>query len=135
MGKMNVRYVGNLKTEATHLDTGTTLVTAAPKDNQGDGSTFSPTDLLCTSLASCKLTIMGIKARSLGIDIDGVEVEIQKIMTAEAPRKIQEIVLTFRWNGIDRQITTEQMESLKRSALHCPVALSLDPSVKKTIHW
>jgi len=135
MGKMNVRYLGNLKTEATHLDTGSTLVTSAPKDNQGDGSTFSPTDLLCTSLASCKLTVMGIKARSLGVDIDGVEVEIQKIMTAEAPRKIQEIVLTFRWNGVDRQITPEQMESLKRSALHCPVALSLDPSVKKTLHW
>jgi putative redox protein len=135
MAQMNVTYVGNLKTEALHRDSGSTLITAAPKDNNGDGSTFSPTDLLCTSLASCKLSIMAIKARALQVKIEGVEVEVQKIMSQQPPRKIQEIVLTFNWNGADQAITAEQMESLKRSALQCPVALSLDPAVKQTVNW
>jgi putative redox protein len=135
MTQMKVTYTGNLKTEAVHHDSGSKLVTAAPKDNNGDGSTFSPTDLLCTSLASCKLTIMAIKARALEVPFEGVEVAVQKIMTPQPPRKIQEIVLTFNWNGLDQKITPEQMESLKRSAKQCPVALSLDPSVKQTVNW
>ncbi len=132
---MQVHYLGDLRTEATHYDSGIKIITDAPKDNQGKGEAFSPTDLLCTSLASCKLTIMGIKARSMNIDLKGLTVGIQKIMTIEPPRKIAEIVLTFDWKGIDKKITTEQMDSLKRSALACPVALSLDASVKKTLHW
>lgn len=135
MGSMTVQYLGNLRTQATHLDSKNQIITDAPKDNQGNGEAFSPTDLLCTSLASCKLTIMGIKAKALNVDISGIKVSIEKIMTAAPPRKIAEIVLTFDWNGLDQKMTTEQMDSLKRSALACPVALSLDPSVKKTIHW
>ena len=135
MSLMNVKYLGNLKTEGTHNDSGAVIQTSAPKDNQGEGDRFSPTDLLCASLASCKLTIMGIKAKSLGVDLNGVEIGIQKIMTSSPPRKIAEIILKFKWNGADQKITTEQMDSLKRSAELCPVALSLDPSVKKTIHW
>lgn len=135
MAQMNVTYLGDLRTEATHLDSGSTLLTDAPKDNQGKGEKFSPTDLLCTSLASCKLTIMGIKARALGVNIDGVKVDIQKIMTQSPPRRVAEIVLTFHWNGVDQAITKEQMDSLKRSAEMCPVALSLSPEVKKTVHW
>ncbi len=132
---MKVKYLGNLKTEGLHQDSGAVIQTSAPKDNQGEGDRFSPTDLLCASLASCKLTIMGIKAKSLGLDLNGVEMGIQKIMTSAPPRKIAEIVLTLNWNGADEVITPEQMESLKRSAEQCPVALSLDPSVKKTVHW
>jgi putative redox protein len=134
MSLMKVNYVGNLRTEAVHLDSNNQIITDAPKDNQGNGEAFSPTDLFCTSLASCKLTIMGIKARSLEIDMNGVEITIQKIMQA-APRKISEIVLTFNWNGLDKKITTEQMEQLKRAALACPVALSIDPAIKKTLNW
>jgi putative redox protein len=135
MPKFNVRYDGNLKATSTHEDSGTKLVTAAPKDNQGDGSSFSPTDLLCVSLATCKLTTMGIKAKSIGVNIDGVEMKVQKIMTSTPPRKIAEIAIQTNWNGRDKDITPEQMESLKRSAHHCPVALSLDPSVKINITW
>ncbi|NDF15403.1 OsmC family peroxiredoxin, partial [bacterium] len=104
-------------------------------DNQGNGERFSPTDLLCTSLATCTLTIMGIKARSLGVDMKGVKIGIQKIMSKEPPRRVSEIVLNFDWNGLLLKITPEQLESLKRSALSCPVALSLHPEVKKTLHW
>ena len=135
MANMNVIYTGELKTKATHLDSGSTMITAAPKDNNGDGSTFSPTDLLCTSLASCKLTIMAIKARAMDIAFEGVEVSVQKIMTQQPPRKIAEVILTFDWHGLDQRITPEQLESLKRSAKQCPVALSLDASVVQTTNW
>ena len=135
MAQMKVKYLGSLRTEATHLDSGNQIQTDAPKDNQGKGEKFSPTDLLCTALASCKLTIMGIKAQALNITLDGVTVDVQKIMSATPPRKVAEIILNFNWNGLDQKITPEQMESLKRAALACPVAQSLDPSVKKTLNW
>lgn len=135
MSQMKVQYLGNLRTEATHLESGTVIQTDAPKDNQGNGEKFSPTDLMCTSLASCKLTIMGIKARALGVSIDGVTVDIQKIMTQSPPRRVAEVVLKFNWNGVKEKITPEQMESLKRSAEACPVALSLHPEVKITKQW
>jgi putative redox protein len=135
MSKMKARYLGTLRCEADHADSGTRILTDAPKDNQGQGSQFSPTDLLCTSLATCKLTIMGIKAKALGIDLNGVGVGITKIMSAAPPRRVAEIILEFDWNGLDTRITPEQMESLKRSAQACPVALSLHPEVKKTLIW
>lgn len=134
MSLMNVSYLGELRTKAIHHDSKNELLTDAPKDNQGKGEAFSPTDLFCTSLASCKLTIMGIKARSLGIEMEGVSIEIQKIMQAN-PRKIAEIILTFNWNGLDQRISGEELEQLKRSALACPVALSLSSEIKKTINW
>lgn len=135
MSLMNVKYVGNLKTDARHDDSGTIIHTSAPKDNQGDGASFSPTDLMCISLASCKITTMAIKARSLNVNLDNVEISVQKIMSSTAPRKVAEIIMKFNWHGADKAITPEQMESLKRSAELCPVSLSLDPGVKKTIHW
>ncbi len=134
MGQMKAEYLGNFRTKALHLDSNSTLITDAPKDNQGLGEAFSPTDLLCTSLASCKLTIMGIKAKSLGLELTGVSIDIEKKM-AQAPRRVEEIVLTFHWNGLDKKIQPEHLESLKRAALACPVALSLDPNIKKTINW
>ena len=135
MPLMKVVYSGGLRCEAVHLDSGTRIETDAPKDNQGNGERFSPTDLLCTSLATCKLTIMGIKAKALGVDLSGVGVGITKIMISAPPRRVAEIILEFDWNGLDTRITPEQMESLKRSAQACPVALSLHPEVKKTLIW
>lgn len=134
MGQMQAEYLGNFRTKAQHLDSKATLITDAPKDNQGLGEAFSPTDLLCTSLASCMLTIMGIKAKSLGIEMAGVNIDIEKKM-AQAPRRVEEIVLSFHWNGVDKKIQPEHLESLKRAGLACPVALSLDPNIKKTINW
>ena len=135
MAQMNAKYLGSLRCEAHHLDSGSVILTDAPKDNQGNGGKFSPTDLLCTSLATCKLTIMGIKARALEIDMSGVSVKITKIMTSAPPRRVAEVILEFNWNGLLEKITPEQLESLKRSAMSCPVALSLHPEIKKTIHW
>lgn len=134
MHQMSVVYQGNFRTEATHLDSKNTLITDAPKDNQGQGEAFSPTDLLCTSLASCMLTIAAMKARSLGIEMQGVSIQVEKKMRA-SPRKVAEIILTYDWNGLPQKISVQHLEELKQAALNCPVYLSLDSGVKKTLVW
>ena len=137
MSLMKVEYQGGYHTQALHIDSKTQIETDAPKDNQGRGESFSPTDLLATSLASCKLTIMAMKAKTLGLEeeMKGIEVQVQKIMTKSPPRKVAEIVLTFDWKGMDKKISTENLEALKQAAKTCPVALSLDPSVVQTMVW
>jgi putative redox protein len=134
MHQMEVHYKGSYRTEALHLDSQNKLITDAPKDNQGNGEAFSPTDLLCTSLASCMLTIAAMKGRNLGFELGDVTVKVQKKMSA-SPRKVSEVVMTFNWNGLDQKISHESFEALKEAALNCPVALSLDQSVKKTMIW
>lgn len=134
MHQMTIQYRGGFRTEAQHLESQNQIITDAPKDNQGQGQAFSPTDLLSTSLASCMLTIMAMRAKSLGIEFPEVSVELQKKMTA-SPRKVGEIVLRFDWKGLDQQISKDELATLKEAGLNCPVALSLDPSVVKTLHW
>ncbi len=134
MSLMTIKYQDNFRTQATHLDSKNQIITDAPKDNQGNGEAFSPTDLLSTSLASCMLTIMAMKARSLNLEFGGIEVKLEKKMVA-APRKVGEIVLHFDWKGLDQRLTSEQLGQLKDAGLNCPVYLSLSPEVKKTIHW
>lgn len=134
MHQMKVVYQGDLRTEAIHLDSKNIIHTDAPKDNQGKGEAFSPTDLMSTSLANCMLTIQAMKAKSLGFDLGAVSIEVQKKMQAN-PRKVSQIVLRFDWNGLDRKISSEHLSLLKEAALNCPVALSLDPSVQKTLVW
>lgn len=134
MHQMEVRHLGSYRTGARHLDSGNEIITDAPKDNQGNGEAFSPTDLLCTSLASCMLTIAAMKARALGFELGEVGIKVQKIMQA-GPRKVSEVVLTFDWNGLEKKISAEHLEALKVAALNCPVALSLDPVLKKTMNW
>ncbi len=124
-------YTGNLRTEATHLDSGAKLITDAPKDNQGNGEAFSPTDLVATSLGSCMLTIMAIAGRTHNIDIDGTEVEITKIMQAE-PRRIGEIVVTFNFPE-GKEYSDKERKILESAAHSCPVAKSLHPDLKQTI--
>lgn len=134
MHQMKVEYQGKLRTQAIHLDSENQIITDAPKDNQGNGEAFSPTDLMCTSLASCMLTIMAMKGRTLGIELQGVSVELEKKMQA-APRKVAEIVLRFDWKGLDQRVSSEELAALKEAGMNCPVALSLDSSVKKTLLW
>lgn len=123
-------YLGDLRTEATHVKSGTKLVTDAPTDNQGKGEFFSPTDLVAASLGSCMITIMGISARNQGFSIDGASWEVTKIM-ADNPRRIGEIVveLTFPPNGY----TEQQKRVIEHIAKNCPVALSLHPDLKQTV--
>src|SRR3954463_11838504 len=91
-----VVYDGNLRTVATHLQSGTVIETDAPVDNQGKGERFSPSDLVATALGSCMMTIMGIKARDMNVDLKGTRIEIEKIMKSD-PRRIAGINLTFSY--------------------------------------
>ena len=84
-------YKSGLRTSCTHLQSGTEIETDAPTDNKGKGERFSPTDLLATSLGSCMITTMGIKAESMGIELDGTRVDVTKIMVSD-PRRIGKLV-------------------------------------------
>ena len=127
-----VTYLGDLRTEATHLQSGVTIITDAPTDNQGKGEAFSPTDLCATSLASCMITIMGISARNHGLNIDGTTAEIIKIMAAN-PRRIGavEIALRMPANGF----TDRDKKIIETAGRTCPVALSLGDGVEQRIEF
>ncbi|SRR5258706_2101878 len=132
MAAITTRYSGSLRTQAVHLKSGSTIITDAPLDNNGRGEAFSPTDLICSALSSCMMTIMGILAQREGIELTGLTSEIVKIMDND-PRKIKEIQITF---SHPRLVATDpQKEKLKRAALTCPVALSLSESVKQTVQF
>ncbi|MET3733106.1 OsmC family protein [Moheibacter stercoris] len=128
-----ITYTGNLRTEMTHLSSGSKVETDAPIDNNGKGERFSPTDLVATALGSCMLTIMGIAGNTHSINITGTEVEITKIMTA-APRKIGEIIVKLNVKGQDTYLQKEKA-ILENAALTCPVFLSLSEDTKKTIEF
>ena len=123
-------YLGNLRTQATHVLSGNALLTDAPLDNNGKGEAFSPTDLVCAALGSCMVTIMGIVAEREGLSLEGLSWEITKIMQSE-PRKIQEIQVAFHWSG--DEFTPAMSQKLKNAARTCPVAWSLDPALTQTI--
>jgi putative redox protein len=125
-----VTYLGALRTEATHLQSGTTIVTDAPTDNQGRGEAFSPTDLCATSLAACMMTIMGISARNHDLDIDGTTAEVHKIMAAN-PRRIGAVEI--RLVMPDRTYSERDQQLLEAAARSCPVALSLGEGVEQRI--
>src|ERR1043165_9590303 len=114
MVSMTGVYLGELRTEATHLKSGNKIITDAPLDNNGKGEAFSPTDLTCASLNSCMMTLMGILAEREGIELTGLRSEIVKIM-ASNPRKIAEVQITFTHNSL--KATDIQKEKLKRAAL------------------
>jgi putative redox protein len=133
MIQMKAVYFGELRTEAEHIKSANKILIDAPVDNNGKGEAFSPTDLVCSALASCMITIMGIVANRENLDIKGLKVDIEKIM-AQNPRKIAEIKLDFVMPA-SVQMSDKQKEVLKRAAHTCPVALSLDPSVKQTVNF
>ena len=126
-------YKGDLRTEMTHLQSGTQIETDAPTDNNGKGERFSPTDLVATALGSCMLTIMGISGNTHDINIEGTKLEITKIMTS-APRKIGEIIVKLKMKGQD-SFSDKEKSILEKSALTCPVYLSLHDDVKKTVEF
>ncbi len=123
-------YKGDLRTSAEHLASGNAIITDAPVDNNGRGEAFSPTDLVSAALGSCMMTIMGIVANRASIDIEGMEVDITKIMATE-PRRIGEIVLTFTMPS-GKSYTDKEKAMLENAARTCPVAVSLHPDVKQT---
>jgi len=126
----SIEYLGGLRTSATHLRSGQTIITDAPPDNNGKGEAFSPTDLMSTSLGSCMLTVMGIVAERHQLNITGTKVDITKNMEAN-PRRVSEIVveMTFPKNVF----TDKEKQLLENAALTCPVAKSLHPDLKQTV--
>lgn len=125
-------YLGDLRTENEHLQSGNKIITDAPTDNQGKGEAFSPTDLLATALGNCIMTIMGIKARDNGIDIQGTEIEITKIM-ASNPRRVAEVIVEFTFPK--KGYTEEEKKLVEGVAGISPVPLSLHPDLKQTIKF
>lgn len=129
-----ILYKGDLRTEMLHLGSGSKVETDAPLDNQGKGERFSPTDLVATALGSCMLTIMGIAARTHGMDIDGTRMDIEKGMVADPQRRIGRIGIRIIMpqNG---HYDTKARAILEKAALTCPVYLSLHENVEKAIEW
>ena len=126
-----VTYKGSLRTEAIHVQSGNTIITDAPIDNQGKGEAFSPTDLVATALASCMLTIMGIVANRNHLKINGTTAEIEKIMGAN-PRRINEIKISIRFNENFDKKTKRKLEN---AALTCPVSNSLNENLNESIKF
>ena len=131
MEHYKISYLGDLRTECTH-SSGVSIQTDAPKDNQGKGECFSPTDLLAVSLGSCMLTIMGITARRLKIDLKGTTVEVQKEMATTPPRRVARLIVHFRSPA---RISIDVQKKLEEAAIHCPVHLSLHPEIKQEIDF
>ena len=130
-----VVYEGNLRTVCTHLKSGSVIETDAPTDNQGKGERFSPSDLVATALASCMLTIMGIKAREMEVDLSEVKIDVEKIMKTD-PRRIGGINLTFHFPA-SLELDEKQKTIIERAAHTCPVIYSINPEieVKTDFNW
>jgi len=122
----HVVYLNNLRTQSTHLNSGDTIITDAPIDNNGKGEAFSPTDLLSTSLLNCMMTIIGILANRKGWNLEGMHGSVTKTM-ADAPRRVCKIEIEL--NIPDKGYTEEEKKILEKAALTCPVAQSLHPSI------
>nr|WP_321487790.1 OsmC family protein [uncultured Draconibacterium sp.] len=125
-------YLGELRTENEHLQSGNKVITDAPTDNRGKGEYFSPTDLLTAALGSCIMTIMGIKARDNGIDIEGTQVDVTKIMASD-PRRVAEVIVEFTFPA--KNYTDEEKQLVESVAGVSPVPLSLHPDLIQTIKF
>lgn len=132
MATSEVKYLKDLRTECIHLKSSQSIVTDAPTDNHGKGEAFSPTDLAATSLATCMLTVMGIKGNTLGIKLDGSRAFVTKIM-ASAPRRISRIEIEMHLPNI----AEAHRQVLEETAENCPVAKSLHPDLEVAVnfHW
>jgi len=129
MPTSKVTYLGELRTSSLHLQSGSEIISDAPIDNNGKGEAFSPTDTVANGLASCMFTVMGIKAREMGVDFSGSTADVTQVMAAE-PRRISEIHVTFNMS-IEADEKTKTI--LERTALTCPVHYSLHPDIKREI--
>ena len=132
MVEIQIAYQGNLRCSARHVDSGATLLTDAPKDNMGNGESFSPTDLVATALGTCLLTIMGIVAKRMEVDLSGSTVVVTKEMSQAPIRRIARLAVTLR---VPARLTEEQRQKLQNAAMTCPVHKSLHPDVQTPINF
>lgn len=129
MGAISIEYLGNLKTKAVHPLSRVELITDAPPDNNGEGKSFSPTDLLATAVGSCMLTIMGISANTNNIEFDIAKISIEKVMSSN-PRRIGELNIKME---LPKSLTDKERTILERAAKHCPVAKSIHPDINENV--
>ena len=126
-----VTYLGDLRTSSIHLQSGAEILSDAPLDNNGKGEAFSPTDTVANALASCMMTVMGIKARELEIDLQGSTAAVTKIMNTD-PRRIGTIEISFEMSGV---VAVKNKIILERVAMTCPVFESLNAEIEKRINF
>jgi putative redox protein len=130
MVEQTFRYLGDLRVEAQHGPSQTTLITDAPVDNQGRGESFSPTDLVGSALGACMLTLMGIVARRHQLDLSGATARVNKEMSATAPRRIARLTVEIH---VPREFAAEDKTRLEQAALTCPVHHSLHPDIDSPV--
>ena len=121
-----------MRTEAKHSISGTVIHTDAPKDHDGEGTDFAPTDLLASSLGTCVITIMGIEAKRRGWELGQIKIDVYKIMTTEGPRKIKTLLVEIY---MPSEIDSQKYKILQRRAEDCPVKLNLECSVEIKLNW
>ncbi|MCS3633231.1 putative redox protein [Salinibacter ruber] len=133
MVQIDTDYVGDLRCEAEHGPSGVTLTTDAPEDNHGEGRSFSPTDLVATALGTCIATILGIQAEKHALDLDGIEISVEKEM-ASNPRRIASLRTDVT---MPTALDAQTRERVERAARHCPVDESVHPDIEVpiTFHW
>ena len=131
MNTSNIIYQGKLRTEATHIRSGKSILTDAPVDNQGKGDAFSPTDLVATALGTCMLTVMGIVAQRHGINMTGTKADVEKVM-GKNPRRIVEVKIHIKFKN---RIMPDDRIRLERAARDCPVGNSLHPDLKEMVKF
>ena len=132
MATIHITYAGDLRTDCTHLQSGTSINTDAPTDNQGRGEAFSPTDLVANALGSCIITTMAIVARRDGIELAGSTLDVTKVMTTQPPRRIAriEVTMALQATPMPDEATRARLEKIAHT---CPVAISLHPDVEQAV--
>ncbi len=132
MVEIDIVYNGELRCLATHQPSGTVLATDAPKDNHGKGESFSPTDLVATALGTCILTMMGIAAQAMQIDLSGTKVVVRKEMVAKPIRRIGSLAVTI---DVPLSLGEAQRQKLINAAMTCPVHKSMHPDIQMPIDF
>ena len=132
MVEVHIQYLGELRCEAEHAPSRTTILTDAPVDNHGRGEAFSPTDLVATALGTCIVTTMGILAQRHGIELRGTKITVQKEMTSVPTRRIARLACELL---LPLPASHPHREALERAAHTCPVHQSLHPEVEKPIRF
>jgi putative redox protein len=132
MVEIEVEYSGGLRCTTRHGPSGASFTTDAPKDNEGRGESFSPTDLVATALGTCMLTVMGIVARKRGWNLDGAHARIEKHMVADPLRRIARLPVRIE---MPRGLPADARPVLEKAALTCPVHLSVNPAIERPVSF
>ena len=126
MVRIEASYDGNLRCTATHMPSGNQLITDAPIDNKGKGESFSPTDLLATSMLTCIMTIVAIRADSKGIDVRGMSGSVEKTMAAN-PRRVAKLEVVV---NLPDGLNLDDRSWLITEGCNCPVCVSVSESME-----